>query len=97
MVAVSAALPLKTHIVNWRNMVVNYRKMTKNELINVIERKNLLIQQQEAAIDCVTELINNSNGVAGLHLNGDLAEWDELLLGGVHEEWLGDFDVVRMV
>jgi hypothetical protein len=34
-------------------------------------------------------LIAGSNGVAGLHLNGDVATWDELCDGGLFEEWLG--------
>lgn len=36
----------------------------------------------------VTDLINDSGGVYGLHLNGDLASWDELTEGGRYEEWL---------
>lgn len=34
------------------------------------------------------DLIANSSGVAGLHLNGDEAPWDELLEGGEYEKWL---------
>jgi hypothetical protein len=40
------------------------------------------------ARDLVTELeglMDESTGVAGLHLNGDLAPWDELRLGGRFE------------
>lgn len=37
----------------------------------------------------VAGLINDSTGVYGLHLNGDPAEWGDLLTGGRHEEWLG--------
>jgi hypothetical protein len=35
-------------------------------------------------------LISASHGVAGLHLNGDVAPWDDLLKGGSLEEWLID-------
>jgi hypothetical protein len=38
------------------------------------------------------ELIAASNGVAGLHLNGDIAPWEELCRGGRYEEWLMSFD-----
>lgn len=34
-------------------------------------------------------LIAESEGVAGLHLNGDVAPWSDLLSGGRFEEWLG--------
>lgn len=40
----------------------------------------------------VESLILESNGVAGLHLNGDLASWGELRTGGRFEEWLYQFD-----
>ena len=44
-----------------------------------------------AGIKSVGKLIDNSHGVYGLHLNGDLSPWDELLAGGSFEEWLFDF------
>jgi hypothetical protein len=37
-------------------------------------------------------LIEDSYGVAGLHLNGDVAPWHELRTGGRYEDWLFDFD-----
>lgn len=45
-----------------------------------------------AGLKAVEGLINDSHGVAGLHLNGDVASWDELRTGGRFEEWLRDFD-----
>lgn len=40
----------------------------------------------------VAELIEDSRGVDGLHLNGDLAPWSSLRTGGREEEWLLAFD-----
>lgn len=40
----------------------------------------------------VESLMNESRGVDGLHLNGDVATWDELRTGGRFEEWLLEFD-----
>jgi len=40
----------------------------------------------------VIQLIDESAGVAGLHLNGDVAEWESLRTGGRYEEWLIEFD-----
>jgi|TARA_X000001388_G_scaffold3203_4_gene2314 hypothetical protein len=45
-------------------------------------------------IGAVAELIDNSTGVAGLHLNGDIASWCDLRTGGRFEEWLRAFDEV---
>lgn len=36
----------------------------------------------------IHELMDNSDGVAGLHLNGDMAPWSELKQGGRLESWL---------
>lgn len=43
-------------------------------------------------LEAVASLIDESHGVGGLHLNGDLAPWDELRTGGEFEEWLIAFD-----
>ncbi len=47
------------------------------------------INSMKQAID---DLVRNSEGVAGLHQNGEMAPWDELLTGGRFEEWLAVFD-----
>jgi len=39
----------------------------------------------------VDDLMTDSVGVAGLHMNGDLAPWDSLLTGGFFEDWLLGF------
>ena len=41
----------------------------------------------------VEDLINDSHGVLGLHMNGDVALWNELRTGGRYEAWLVDFDL----
>lgn len=43
-------------------------------------------------LDAVDALISQSEGVIGLHLNGDTASWQSLQTGGQFEEWLIDFD-----
>lgn len=47
------------------------------------------INSMKQAID---DLVCNSEGVTGLHQNGEMAPWDELLTGGRFEEWLTVFD-----
>ncbi len=49
------------------------------------------------AVAAVQNLIDNSKGVAGLHLNGDVADWDSLLKDGKYEEWLADFSTAMLV
>ena len=59
-----------------------------------VEQLEAEIVRLRAGIRAVRELIDSSHGVYGLHLNGDLSPWDELLAGGSFEEWLFDFSAV---
>lgn len=45
-----------------------------------------------AALRAIEGLIHDSDGVVGLHLNGDIAYWEDLRTGGQFEEWLYDVD-----
>jgi hypothetical protein len=42
-------------------------------------------------------LISDSKGVAGLHLNGDVAPWDDLCEGGRFESWLSSLEQLRRI
>ena len=49
-------------------------------------------ERMRKGLKAVENLISESHGVTGLHLNGDEAPWDELRTGGRFESWLFDFD-----
>jgi flagellar biosynthesis/type III secretory pathway protein FliH len=61
---------------------------------NTIHTQRQCIKELTEALEAVQELIDNSRGVFGLHLNGDLSPWDELLEGGRFQEWLLPFSQV---
>ena len=70
-----------------------YKKEDVDE--EIIKKGELLKEMAEAldkSIRSVSELIGFSRGVDGLHLNGDIAEWDSLRTGGSYEGWLIEFD-----
>lgn len=46
-------------------------------------------------VQAFEDLRDSSHGVFGLHLNGDLAPWDELIEGGRFEDWLEVFARAR--
>ena len=46
-------------------------------------------------LDDLDALADNSEGVAGLHLNGDVASWESLREGGRFETWLMRMDEAR--
>lgn len=46
-------------------------------------------------VSSLDDLIADSEGVAGLHRNGDVATWDELVSGGRFEDWLSSLDRAR--
>ena len=70
----------------------DYYKMSVAELITECERKDQTIYHLRAGIEDVAALIDNSDGISGLHLNGDIAAWSSLRTGGSFEEWLLNFD-----
>jgi len=41
-------------------------------------------------VKAIRSLASESVGIAGLHQNGDICDWDDLLPGGRHEAWLGE-------
>ena len=51
-----------------------------------------VIEKLVRGINAAANLMDNSTGVDGLHLNGDVAPWGELRTGGRFEEWLVAFD-----
>ena len=46
----------------------------------------------KSGIMAVKKLIEQSYGVNGLHLDGDVASWETIRTGGHFEEWLKPFD-----
>lgn len=51
----------------------------------------VLRRENEALKDALFGLVGSSDGVYGLHLNGDPCPWEDLLEGGCLEEWLLPF------
>ena len=51
----------------------------------------------EGLVEDLDELITQSGGVYGLHLNGDPAPWSDLLAGGKYEEWLEQLEIAKKV
>lgn len=58
-------------------------------LIAIEERRRVVLVEGLLAVEA---LMNESQGVFGLHLNGDSSPWDELRTGGRFESWLSKFD-----
>jgi hypothetical protein len=64
----------------------------------IAERLNLAAKLEEenkilkTGIKAVRDLMDSSQGVAGLHLNGDVAPWEEISEGGQFEEHLLAFN-----
>ena len=54
-----------------------------------------VVDAARKGLKAVRMLIEESRGVDGLHLNGDVAPWDELLAGGQFEHWLFDFSAAQ--
>lgn len=60
-----------------------------SDMIRRLEAENSRLR---SGLKAVEDLMADSYGVYGLHLNGDVAPWAELRTGGRFEEWLLAFD-----
>ena len=50
------------------------------------------VARMRDGIEAVRMLIDESRGVSGLHLSGEIALWETLETGGQFEEWLKKFN-----
>jgi hypothetical protein len=62
-----------------------------DEMVRNLRERQTKIERLSLGITAVANLIAESEGVAGLYLNGEDAPWADLLKGGQFEEWLDDF------
>jgi hypothetical protein len=62
-------------------------------LLNRLDDNRYHLEKMHRGLKAVENLINDSYGVSGLHMNGNVAPWDDLRTGGRYEAWLVDFDV----
>ena len=60
----------------------------KSKLQSAEQERDQLKAQVNGMKQAIDDLVRDSEGVAGLHQNGDVAPWDELLTGGRFDEWL---------
>lgn len=63
-----------------------------SNLLATLAAREEEIARLRRGIESVSCLIAESQGVAGLHLNGDVAPWSDLLPGGHFEAWLMDYE-----
>ena len=66
--------------------------IAQREQIEVLEKR---VKAADALADDIESIVSASAGVAGLHLNGDIAPWGSLLEGGDFEEWLASLSDYR--
>lgn len=79
----------------WANATIEALQHTVEGLGQERDRLNAENERMRKGIAAVDELICQSQGVYGLHLNGDPAPWSELQTGGFLEDWLKDFDEAK--
>lgn len=54
-----------------------------------------LVEAAEHVLRDIDDLVASSEGVAGLHMNGDVADWQSLLDGGSFGSWLSSPERLR--
>ena len=69
----------------------------ERELKAVTQQRDKLLAALEGLTDDICSLIDESSGVANLHLNGDIAFWSELEAGGQFERLTHLPDALRII
>jgi hypothetical protein len=54
-----------------------------------------MVEAAKAVLHDIDDLVASSEGVAGLHMNGQVADWESLLDGGEFGAWLSSPEVLR--
>ena len=99
--AVAAAVKLDEKYFKENEIVIcgiikdeSYKPGSLQGILHQIARDGAEAQKDKLSkgLFAVESLMNESCGVYGLHLNGDVAPWDELRTGGLFEDWLIEFD-----
>ena len=60
----------------------------QTEVSELRRRLQQTLDCQEQLCRALEQLESESEGVAGLHRNGDVASWESLRRGGAYEPWL---------
>lgn len=71
-----------------RNTLDGLWAETKDRLDAALTQVARLREALAGVLTDIDALVDQSEGVAGLHLNGDVAPWADLLPGGRYETWL---------
>lgn len=59
--------------------LMEFNKIRSLDNLRTIIAQHDEIQQLRKQLDIFYDIADNSNGVSGYHLNGDIASWEELL------------------
>jgi hypothetical protein len=92
---------LQSALAETHDRMMNEAQLAFNAISDLAEARSQLslaharIGELEGAISEVGALIEESGGVYGLHLNGDLCPWPDILAGGKYEDWLVAFSRAR--
>lgn len=67
-----------------------------DEAVEEVRLENSKIRDAASCVlHDIDNLVSNSQGVIGLHKNGDVAEWSDILEGGTFEAWLMSIENLR--
>ena len=59
-------------------------------------RVKALVEAAAVTLHDIDDLVANSEGVAGLHMNGDVACWESIMDGGAFGAWLSSVEKLRL-
>ena len=87
---------LEAEAESWGGIVTEIRNVLDlsggDHVIEAVKDLKSGVERLRGGLKAVSDLIDNSEGVCGLHLNGDMAPWEELRSNGRFAAWLVKFD-----
>lgn len=72
-----------------------YAMALQQELKDRSAKSDPVIAASKRVLHDIDDLVANSEGVAGLHMNGEVADWESLMAGGAFGAWLESVEILR--
>lgn len=72
-----------------------YALALQQELKDRAAKSDPIIAASKRVLHDIDDLVANSEGVSGLHMNGEVADWQSIMAGGSFGAWLESVEILR--
>ena len=72
-----------------------YALALQQELKDRAAKSDPIVAASKRVLHDIDDLVANSEGVSGLHMNGEVADWQSIMSGGSFGAWLESVEILR--